>query len=132
MAFRKNRGNDFNPQDPDDFREAQKFKERLREIFKELPPGKEEKRLFTGLAGRQEQIVMFLNDKDVPYANNGSERALRNSVIRRKVTGGFRTYEGAQGYDIIASVIETAKKQGRNILDTIILISQQNQLLIQS
>jgi transposase len=132
IAFRKKRGNDFTPQNPDDFREAQKFKQRLLELFHTQPPKQDERKLFLGLAGRQEQILMFLKDKDVPYDNNGSERALRNSVIRRKVTGGFRTYEGAQTYDIIASVIETAKKKGRNILDNIILISHQNQLLLQS
>ena len=108
IHFRKKRRDEFNPQNPDDFREAQRFRERLREIFKDMPTKNEEKRLFTGLVGRQEQIFMFLSDKDVPFDNNGSERALRNSVIRRKVTGGFRTYEGAQGYDIIASVIETS------------------------
>lgn len=132
ISFRKKRGIDFNPQNPDDFREAQKFKQRLSELFKKLPQKSEERRLFTGLLGRQEQILMFLNDPDIPHDNNGSERALRNSVIRRKVTGGFRTFEGAQTYDIIASVIETAKKQGRNILDSLISISQQNEFLLQS
>lgn len=130
ISFRKKRGMDFNPQNPDDFREAQKFKQRLSELFEKLPQKSEERRLFNGLIGRKEQILMFLNDKDVPYDNNGSERALRNSVIRRKVTGGFRTYEGAQTYDIIASVIETAKKQGRNILDELISLSRKNQQLL--
>ncbi|MCK4298756.1 MAG: transposase, partial [Planctomycetes bacterium] len=31
----------------------------------------------------------------MPAANNGSERALRKSVVHRKVSGGFRSAWGA-------------------------------------
>lgn len=130
INFRKKRGNNFNPLDLDDFRGADKFRERLKEIFQKPPPKEEERKLFNGLVGREEQILMFLSNPDIPYDNNGSERALRNRVIHRKVTGGFRTLEGANCHDIIASVIETAKKQGRNILDEIISLSWQNQFLL--
>jgi transposase len=131
ISFRKKRGNEFNPLEPDDFRESQKFKQRLEELFQKPPPD-EERKLFNALGGRQDQILMFLNNPAVPYDNNGSERALRNRVIHRKVTGGFRTFNGAYTHDVIASVIETAKKQGRNILDEIISISRQNQTLLSS
>ena len=128
ISFRKK--NKFNPQNPDDFREIQKFRERLAELFQKPPPKEEERKLFEGLVGRQHQILMFLTNPAIPHDNNGSERALRNRVIHRKVTGGFRTREGAHCHDIIASVIETSKKQGRNILHEIISISRQNQLLL--
>lgn len=130
ILFRKK--NKFNPQNPDDFREIQKFRERLRKLFQKPPPKEDERKLFEGLVGRQKEILMFLNNPYVPYDNNGSERALRNRVIHRKVTGGFRTLHGANCHDIIASVIETAKKQGGNILDEIISISRHNQLLLRT
>ena len=125
MHFRKKRGQEFNPLDSEDFKEIQKFKQRLAEIFQKPPPI-EERKLFNGLVGRQDQILMFLINSEIPYDNNGSERALRNRVI----TGGFRTLNGAICHDIIASVVETAKKQGRNILDEIISISRKNQTLL--
>lgn len=130
INFRKKRGNEFNPLDPDEFRESQKFRQRLEELFQKPPPKEEERKFFNGLVGRQDQILMFLTNPGIPHDNNGSERALRNRVIHRKVTGGFRSFEGAHCHDVIASVIETAKKQGRNILDEIISISRKNQPLL--
>ena len=53
---------------------------------------------------------MFLTDSDVPATNNGSEQALRNRVVHRKVCGCFRNGTGARSHDVIVSIIETAKK----------------------
>jgi transposase len=41
-----------------------------------------------------------------------AERALRPSVIHRKVTNGFRSSWGADAYAAIASVIHTAERSG--------------------
>jgi transposase len=35
-------------------------------------------------------LFRFVTRRDVPYTNNACERALRPSVIFRKVTNGFR------------------------------------------
>jgi transposase len=132
MEFRREKGNNFNPLDKETFREILRFKKELEEIFLKPPPNKEERKLFKGLFGRQQQLVHFLENPKVPYDNNGSERALRNRVINRKISGGFRSDNGANVHDIIASVIETAKKQGKNILDTISTLSMKNQELLQA
>jgi transposase len=57
--------------------------------------------------------------RDVPYTNNGSERALRPSVIFRKVTGCFRSHWGARLYVAAASVIATGRLQGKSALQAI-------------
>ncbi len=44
--------------------------------------------------------------------NNACERALRPSVIFRKVTGGFRAQWGAKVYAAAASVIATGRLHG--------------------
>ena len=44
--------------------------------------------------------------------NNASERALRNSVIHRKVSGGFRSDAGAEAHAVVSSVVDTARKRG--------------------
>jgi transposase len=64
-------------------------------------------------------LFVFLYRSDVPFDNNGSERDLRNSVVHRKVSGGFRSDWGAAAYATTASVIGTAKKQGKPILATL-------------
>jgi transposase len=110
MEFRRNMGNNFNPLDTENFKEILRFKKELEEIFSKPPPNEEERKLFKGLFGRQQQLIHFLENPKVPYDNNGSERALRNRVIHQKVAGCFRSDNGANVHDIIASVIETAKK----------------------
>ncbi len=57
---------------------------------------------------------------NVPSTNNASEQALRNSVIYRKVTGGFRSDWGASAYANVASVLETARRRGQDFLDTLL------------
>lgn len=61
-------------------------------------------------------LFLFLYHTDVPFDNNAAERALRNSVIHRKVTGGFRSEAGAKAHAIVASVVDTTRKQGQDIL----------------
>lgn len=107
---------DFDPCCIQEFRGIQKIKKRLIKLFSKAPPGAEAKKLYKGLIGRQKQLIRFLENPRVPATNNGSERALRNRVVHRKVCGCFRTPDGARSHDVIASIIETAKKQGKNIL----------------
>jgi transposase len=131
IEFRKQRGEYFNPLSKWHFRQIQKFKKELLQIFAKSPPKQEEKRLYKQLLPRLHQLTHFLDKKDVPYDNNGSERALRNRVINRKIAGCFRSTLGATCHDIISSVIETAKKRGLNILDTLNTPQLLNQLLLQ-
>lgn len=65
-------------------------------------------------------LFVFLHCPDVPPDNNACERALRPSVIHRKVTNGFRSEWGAHTYAALATVLETAKLQNRNVFDTLV------------
>jgi len=60
-----------------------------------------------------------LERPDVPPTNNVSERALRPSVIMRKVTNGFRSWHGAHGHATIRSVIGTGALNGLSPLQAI-------------
>jgi transposase len=64
-------------------------------------------------------LFVFLYHPEVPYDNNGSERALRNSVIHRKVSGGFRSEAGADAHAIVCSVVDTARKRDQDILSVL-------------
>jgi transposase len=57
---------------------------------------------------------------DVEPTNNVAERALRHSVVHRKVTNGFRSLWGTNTYAALASVIDTAELSGVRAFDAIL------------
>jgi transposase len=61
-------------------------------------------------------LFVFITRRDVPSTNNDCERALRPSVIFRKVTGGFRSEWGARTYADAVSVIATGRLHGYSAL----------------
>ena len=61
-------------------------------------------------------LFVFITGREVPATNNDCERALRPSVIFRKVTGGFRSQWGARTYADALSVIATGRLHGRSAL----------------
>ena len=76
--------------------------------------------LLTRYRERRDQLLVFLHDERVPAHNNDAERALRSSVIHRRVTGGFRSRWGPRAYAALASVIDTAKLAGKTAYQAII------------
>jgi transposase len=80
------------------------------------PPSADSQRLWRRFHKHRSALLLFLERDDVPPTNNASEQALRNSVIYRKVTGGFRTGWGAELYANLLSILETARRQARSIL----------------
>jgi transposase len=62
-----------------------------------------------------DHVFYFLLHKDVPPDNNGSERAIRNFKVKIKISGFFKSIEGARGYAVIRSVIDTANKNEQNL-----------------
>ena len=73
-------------------------------------------KLWKSLVGLPHELLLFLRNKEIPPTNNASERALRNLVPKRKVSGCYRSQQGADRQCIISTVIENAKKQSVNIL----------------
>ena len=70
----------------------------------------------------------FHNDLTVPFTNNEAERDLRMTKVREKVSANFRTEEGTENFCILRTVIETARKQGWDIMQT--LMSAADQLIL--
>lgn len=62
----------------------------------------------------KDEVCRFVQDFTVPFDNNLAERDLRNIKTKIKVSGCFRTTEGAENYLKIMSYIGTAKKNGIN------------------
>ena len=78
--------------------------------------GEAAEKLRRRIARDREHLFVFMTHRDVPATNNISERALRPSVIFRKVTNGFRSEWGADTYAAFRSVVSTAKANQRSIL----------------
>lgn len=79
-------------------------------------PGAEASRLWVRYRTHRQKLFVFLDDPRVPPTNNASEQALRNSVVHRKVTGGFRSDWGAEAHATVTTVLQTARKQGQAVL----------------
>jgi len=80
---------------------------------------KEEKTLLNRLAKYKENHLLFLNDINVDFDNNISERDLRKCKNRQKIAGGFRKQSGNEMYCNIMSIIETCKRRKMQIFENI-------------
>ena len=66
-----------------------------------------------------ETYFRFLTDPSVEPTNNGSERAIRYTVIDRRITQGTRGHAGMRWCERIWTTIATCKKQDRNVFEFI-------------
>lgn len=91
---------------------------------------KKSKTLQKSLLKHQEYILYFLYHPKVPPDNNGSERAIRNLKVKQKISGQFKSDEGADGYAILRSIIDTSIKSGQNVLNALTLIAKFGYLIV--
>jgi transposase len=96
--------------------------QQLQDLLAIYPNNPDSQRLHARFTKHQASLFVFLHRSDVPPTNNASEQALRNSVIYRKLTGGFRTFSGAHVYADLLSILESARRQHRSFFDTLALI----------
>jgi transposase len=76
-------------------------------------------RLVNRLRCRRNEVLRFMTDTSVPFDNNGSERDLRMIKLQQKISGCFRTTDGARNFCRVRSYLSTARKQGHSLLHSL-------------
>jgi transposase len=87
------------------------------------PPGRRRRRrrspavcLLERLHAHRGEVLRFLEDMRVPPTNNLAERDIRMVKLQQKISGCWRTLDGAQAFLTVRSYISTARKHGINPL----------------
>ena len=109
---------------------ANKNRERYRELLEEAelecPPPDESERngkrgplkrskarnLLERLINYEDDVLRFMGDTDVPFTNNQGENDIRMTKVQQKISGCFRSMEGAEIFCRVRGYLSTCRKHG--------------------
>ena len=80
--------------------------------------------LLNRMKKRIDDVLCFVFNSTVPFDNNLAERDVRMVKVQQKVSGTFRSFQGAKNFCIIRSYISTVRKRGLSVYNAICLALQ--------
>ena len=119
---------------PDDDRRKvrKKYRRILADAEKEnpIPPEPQEKKrgrtartktrnLLDRMRGYANDILRFMTDAAVPFTNNQAERDIRMVKVQQKISGSFRSWDGAQFFCRIRGYLSTSEKHNISSADAL-------------
>lgn len=81
-----------------------------------------ERNLLDRLEKFENQVLLFMKDKDVPFTNNQAERDIRMVKVHQKISGQFKSMNGARYFCRIRGYLMTLRKRGHAPLDKLQVI----------
>ena len=85
--------------------------------------------LLERLRDYRDDCLAFLFDLSVPFTNNEAERGVRMLKVKGKISGCFRTPEGATRFCRARSYLQTCGQQGLNRLDCLVSVFRGDPIL---
>jgi len=122
--------------------EAKRWRRRYRRLLKkaeiECPPPDESQRkgkrgrlkrskarnLLERLRDFEQDVLRFMEVESVPFTNNQGENDLRMTKVQQKISGCFRSMDGAKIFCRVRSYLSTCRKQGMTATQALTLLFQ--------
>ena len=70
----------------------------------------------------EEDVLRFMTNTCVPFTNNAAENAIRMTKVHQKISGCFRSTEGAEIFCRVRGYLSTCRKQGMSATDAMTLV----------
>jgi len=67
----------------------------------------------------KQAVLRSLQDLNVPFSNNRAEQDIRMIKVKQKISGSFRTINGARIFARIRGFISTIRKQGKDVMTSL-------------